>query len=105
MRATLTTERFDPPAELDAEALLRHAWGIWYGEDTPIRVRLRFSAFVADRVRESVWHPAQRITPLPDGGCEWEAEVAEVREMVPWIRGWGADCEVLEPQAVRDELT
>jgi hypothetical protein len=24
--------------------------------------------------------------------------------MLPWIRGWGADCEVLEPQELREML-
>jgi CRISPR-associated endonuclease/helicase Cas3 len=30
--------------------------------------------------------------------------VAEVQEMVPWIRGWGADCEVVEPEDLRDRM-
>ncbi len=32
------------------------------------------------------------------------AEVAEVQEMVPWIRGWGADVEVLVPVELRETL-
>jgi len=34
----------------------------------------------------------------------WKARIAEPREMLPWIRGWGADVEVMEPQPLRDEM-
>ena len=40
-----------------------------------------------------------------DGDCIWSADVAEWREMLPWVRGWGADVEVLEPKELRDSLT
>ncbi|MBN1813833.1 MAG: WYL domain-containing protein, partial [Anaerolineae bacterium] len=29
---------------------------------------------------------------------------AEPQEMVPWIRGWGADVEVVGPEAVREQM-
>ena len=38
-------------------------------------------------------------------GCIWSADVAEWREMLPWVRGWGADVEVLEPKELRNALT
>jgi CRISPR-associated endonuclease/helicase Cas3 len=34
----------------------------------------------------------------------WTAEIDEVKEMLPWIRGWGADCEVLEPAELREKV-
>lgn len=99
--ATLTTERFVRPDEIDVDTLLQHAWGIWYGEEiTEVRLRFRDAA-VARRVRETVWHPSQEIHELPDGGVEWVLKVAGVIELVPWIRGWGPDCEVLEPPELR----
>jgi CRISPR-associated endonuclease/helicase Cas3 len=64
-------------------------------------VRLRFSPAVAPRVRETTWHPSQKIHDLPDGGAEWEAQIAEWREMEPWVRGWGAEVEVLAPDELR----
>jgi len=30
--------------------------------------------------------------------------VAEPQEMLPWIRGWGADVEVLEPEDLRERM-
>ncbi|MFW6097091.1 MAG: CRISPR-associated endonuclease Cas3'', partial [Chloroflexota bacterium] len=35
---------------------------------------------------------------------EWRAPVAAWQEMVPWIRGWGADVEVVEPTALRRHI-
>ncbi|MBI5840452.1 MAG: CRISPR-associated helicase Cas3' [Chloroflexi bacterium] len=90
----------------DDEDLLRHAWGIWYGEGEPDRVVLKFAPGEATRrLKESKWHPLEKVVDTEDGGCIWSAEVAEWREMLPWVRGWGADVEVLEPKELREALT
>jgi len=106
-QATLTRESFDIPEKFDEQELLRYAWGIWRGEGEPERVVLRFAPGEATRrVKESIWHPQQEpIRDLPNGGCEWAAHISEWQEMIPWIRGWGADCEVLEPKELRGALT
>jgi CRISPR-associated endonuclease/helicase Cas3 len=44
------------------------------------------------------------VTEQPDGYLLWQANIAEPQEMLPWIRGWGADCEVLGPKELRHEL-
>ncbi len=104
-RAFFTGERFDLPADFDEETLFRHAWGIWQREGEPQKVRLKFAPGpAARRVQESVWHPQETVTPTEDGGCIWEAPIAEPREMLPWVRGWGADVEVLAPEALRRAL-
>ncbi len=102
--ALLSGETFEIPASFDDEQLLKHAWGIWYADRDPVIVKLRFSPSVARRVRESIWHPLEKVENTEDGGCAWSAEVAEPREMLPWIRGWGADCEVLEPKELRETM-
>ena len=102
--AILSGETFEIPADFDDQQLLKHAWGIWYGDKEPITVKLRFSPSAARRVKESIWHPLEKVTDTEDGGCLWSAEVAEWREMLPWVRGWGADCEVLEPESLRKSL-
>ena len=98
-------ERFEIPEDFDEAELLRYAWGIWYGEKEPVRVRLRFAAGQATRrVKESIWHPTQKLEDLPDGGVIWQAQVAEWQEMLPWVRGWGAEVEVLEPEGLRQKV-
>lgn len=88
----------------DSHTMLRHAWGIWSSDKAPQTVRLKFTPFVTPYVRETVWHPEQTIQDLPDGGCIWQADIAEWREMLPWVRGWGSDVEVLAPEEMREEV-
>jgi CRISPR-associated endonuclease/helicase Cas3 len=102
---TPTTEPFDVPEDFDSHRLLQFAWGIWHADEQPVTVRLKFSRYVTPRVKETIWHPEQTIQDLPDGnGCIWQAEIAEWREIRPWVRGWGSDVEVLEPEELREEL-
>lgn len=104
-RVSILPTHFDMPTDFDEEQLLKHAWGVWYADKEPETVRLKFKpGLAAQRVRESVWHPLETLTPAEDGGVIWEMKVAEWQEMLPWIRGWGADCQVQEPAALRAEL-
>ena len=60
--------------------MLKHAWGIWYEDKTPEPVRLRFSPGVTKRVKESIWHPLEKVEETEDGGCIWSVEIAEWRD-------------------------
>lgn len=104
-QAILLPETFAAEAGFDEQTLLEYAWGIWYSENEPVIVELRFApGQPTRRVKETVWHPKETVTDTPDGGCLWSAPVAEWQEMLPWIRGWGADCEVVRPRALRQAL-
>jgi len=103
-RAALTREPYQIPTTFDPSDLLADAWGIWYTEGEPVEVVLRFTPAVAHRVQETRWHRSEQTTLEADGSVIWRARIAEPREMLPWIRGWGADCEVLEPESLRKAL-
>ena len=103
-RAELTTEAYRIPDDFDPRIYLADAWGIWTSEKDPVEVTLRFSSRVARRVQESRWHRSERTEPQPDGSLVWRAQIAEPKEMLPWIRGWGADVEVLGPEGLRGTL-
>ena len=63
--ATLTQDRYEIPDGFDPDRWLANSWGIWSSDSTPPeRVRLRFDASVAHRVREAVWHRSQELTEL-----------------------------------------
>jgi predicted DNA-binding transcriptional regulator YafY len=103
--ATLTTDRYEIPGDFDPDAWLANSWGIWSSEGTPTaRVRLRFDASIAHRVREAIWHRSQELTELPDGGVELAVTVAGTVEIRPWILSWGDGVEVLEPPELRDAV-
>jgi Fe-S oxidoreductase/predicted DNA-binding transcriptional regulator YafY len=103
-KAMLTGERFMRPDDIVVDTLLRRVWGSWYRDElTDVRLRFR-DPVVARRVCETIWLPSQRIIELPDGGVEWSVQVVDVLELIPWIRGWGPDCEVLEPPELREHI-
>jgi CRISPR-associated endonuclease/helicase Cas3 len=103
-RIELLDEEYTIPEDFEPRALLADAWGIWYTEAEPVEVALRFHPRVAPRVRETRWHASERVEEQPDGSLVWRARVAEPQEMLPWIRGWGADVEVLAPEELREAL-
>lgn len=103
-KVELTVDHYEIPADFDPRDLLEDAWGIWYTENEPVQVTLKFSRHVAQRLKETRWHRSEKETELPDGSVLWQAAVAEPQEMIPWIRAWGADCEVLEPKGLREAL-
>lgn len=103
--ADILTEHFDYPAEVSAEELLRKAWDLSPITSMDEKVILRFSAAVATRrVKTNKVHPLQETEDLPDGGFLWRAPISAWQEMLPWIRGWGAEVEVLKPDSLRESL-
>ncbi len=103
-RVELLDEGYPVPADFRPDELFSDAWGIWYTGAPPIEVVLRFSPRVAQRIRETRWHRSEQVAEQEDGSLLWRAHIAEPLEMMPWIRGWGADVEVLEPLSLREQL-
>ena len=99
----LEKETFTIPADFDGPALLSRAWGVMYGDEEPVEVRLRFSHQVTRRMKETLWHPSQHIDETSEG-CVWRAQIGDITEIRPWLRGWGGDCEVLAPDILREEM-
>jgi proteasome accessory factor B len=103
--STLTADRYQIPDDFDPDRWLAHSWGIWSSDTTATaKVRLRFEASVAHRVREAVWHRSQRLTELPEGRVELSVTVAGIVEIRPWILSWGDGVEVLEPPELREAV-
>lgn len=101
----LTKEEYALPPDFPGLEILRNAWSIVIGEET-VRVVLRFSERVKARVLETRWHPSQQTREDKEkpGFLLWEVQVADTLDLLPWIRSWGADCEVLEPRELREAL-
>ncbi|WP_097654689.1 helix-turn-helix transcriptional regulator [Candidatus Chloroploca asiatica] len=100
--AELLDESYTVPTDFDPYAFLARAWGVM--DETEVEVQVRFSARVAPQIRESLWHHSQRLTELANGGCELVMTIGGIREVLPWILGWGADAEVLAPPALCAEV-
>lgn len=101
-RAELLDETYEVPDDFDPYDFLARAWGVM--DESEVEVRLRFNALAAARVRESLWHSSQRLDERPDGGCDLLMRIGGIREVLPWVLGWGADVEVLAPEELRAEV-
>jgi len=100
-------EEYRIPDDFPGLEILRNSWSIIMGEET-VKVVLRFSPQVKERVRETQWHPSQQddhdATKTNDHWLTWWVQVAGTIDMLPWIRSWGADCEVIGPVKVRQTI-
>lgn len=103
--ATLTRQDYVIPREFRGLDLLKSAWSVIYGENL-ITIVLRFSPNVRKRVMETRWHFSEEKQDDAEksGYLLWKAQVADTTDMLPWIRGWGADVEVVEPKELRETL-
>lgn len=100
---SMTPVEFEPPPDGEIEAALDRAWGI-VADQAEVDVVLRFDRSLASRVAETTWHPTQTLARNADGSLTWQARVSGTLEILPWILGWGADVEVLEPGVLREEV-
>ena len=105
IQASLTKQEYPIPSDFPGLDLLRNAWSIFYGEEIT-RVILRFHPDVTRRVQESNWHPSQQLTRDEEnpGYLLMTFDVADTTDLKPWIRTWGANCAVVEPTELRDEM-
>jgi predicted DNA-binding transcriptional regulator YafY len=98
----LTAEHYFIPETWSIAEYLRSSWGIVREEE--VAVSVAFSRAVAQRVRETRWHPSQQLETMADGRLLFRVKVAGVIEITPWILSWGADAEILEPASLRERV-
>lgn len=96
-------ERFEPRPGINSDQAMRHAFRLWRA-DSVTRVRLRFIGRGARLALDRRWHPSQQTTKDADGSVLFEAEVAGLEEIMPWILSFGADCSVIEPNDLRQRV-
>ena len=101
--ALVLDEPYTLPPSFDAEAHLATRWGIMTGTAVTA-VALQFTPAAAPLVRERRWHPTQHLQSSVEGGVTLRVRVSEPLEMQPWIRSWGAQVRVLEPDWLRDRI-
>jgi predicted DNA-binding transcriptional regulator YafY len=98
----LTDESFAMPTDFNIDEFMKSSFGVFHGE--PVKIRVWFSADVAEYIREKVWHETQKIESLSDGAIIFEAEVAGIAEIKFWILKWGAKARVIKPDSLRQAI-
>ncbi|HPG26539.1 MAG: WYL domain-containing protein [Spirochaetaceae bacterium] len=94
---------FDAPADFDLDAFARQSFGVF--QEEPIDVVWRFTPRVAAEAREHVFHPDQTLEDESDGSLVVRFRAGGLREMAWHLFTWGGDVEVVEPAALRRELS
>ena len=98
----LTEDTFEVPEDFDVDSFMRASFGVFHGK--PEKVKILFSADIADYIREKTWHESQKLTDRADGSVLFEAEVACTREFRAWVMRWGAKARVMAPAKLRDDI-
>lgn len=90
---------FEPPAQRWVPDL-DSGYGIFAGPASQL-ARLQFTPLAARWVAGEQWHPQARRQVLPDGALVLEVPYGHDTELVQEILRHGAECQVLEPPALR----
>jgi len=65
-----------------------------YAGGKPQEVKIEFDATVAPFIKERVWHPLQKLEPLPDGRLVLTMKVARLEPVENWVRSWGRGAKI-----------
>ena len=94
---------FTRPLDFSPEKFFANALGVLGGEGN-FQVIVRFTAAVAERVREREWHDSQEMLELPGGALELKLRLGALVEVEQWVLGWGAAAEVIAPSELRESV-
>jgi predicted DNA-binding transcriptional regulator YafY len=97
-----TERRFRVREGFDFDAYIGGSFGVV--AEPAVCVRIRFEGSAANYVEERTWHPSQKLARGSDGRLELAMEVGGTSELRAWVLSFGADAEVLEPEALRAEV-
>lgn len=93
---------FTYPRDYDPDDLRKDAFGMFQGE--PMQVELRFDARIAPAVESRRWHATQKVKRDPAGNLLLSFRASGDADLVSWILGYGAACEVLGPEPLRKRV-
>lgn len=91
------------PPDFDLDAYIR-AGGFDYPEGEPLLLVALFQRGAARHLRETPLSPDQQICDEDDWRVRLTATVSDTPLLRWWLLGFGAEVEVLEPPALREEM-
>lgn len=100
---TLTDEPFEVPETFSIEKYMANCFGLI--QDELVLVKARLTGDAARWVMDKKWHPSQEIQKNSDGSITATYHVGGTSEIKSWIMGFGSMAEVLEPKALREEIS
>ncbi|HEX7561590.1 MAG TPA: WYL domain-containing protein, partial [Candidatus Humimicrobiaceae bacterium] len=101
-QSEVLNKSFDIPENFNIDDYFLGSWGIMKGPE--YKVRLKFSASIADFISECSWHPSQKLSKNKDGSINAEFNVDGLSEIKIWVMGFGENVEVLEPAELKEDI-
>lgn len=101
--AELTDQAARDPEGFDLDDYIEQG-GFAFADGERMRLVIRMEAFIARHLLETPLSPDQTSTELENGQVEIAATVLDSEQLRWWIKGFGFNMEVVEPQSLRDEL-
>jgi predicted DNA-binding transcriptional regulator YafY len=105
-RAKISSIPYKIPEQFDAERYLAGDWSSLANDPSQIDVVLLFTPEAAQTLMDREWpsgHYRDRIERLADNSVRLTLYVTDWQPLLPWIRSWGAQVEVLEPPLLRQQ--
>lgn len=104
-RAWLTSSLYQVPPQFDARAYLTEGWArLALDATAPETVVLRFTPEAAALLPERPCPAAQTLEIIEERSVRLSLSVIDWNATLPWIRSWGSDAEVLEPETLRRQF-
>lgn len=101
--AEILDKRAKDVADKRLDEVLGSGYGIFSGEKVSWAT-LRFSPERSRWVSSERWHPNQQAKINKDGSFELKVPYADDRELIMDILKYGGDCQVVEPEVLRDRV-
>lgn len=98
-----TGRKFTRPSSFSVDKQLRDSFGVHVAEGK-YNVVLRFTARVADYIREKRWHTSQKLKELKDGRLELRMKLSSLVEVQRWVLSWAGEVQVLQPPELVEEV-
>ena len=95
----VTTKHFTSPENFDYEEYMGAAWQMERGEEFCFKVR--FFGEAARFVKETHFHPSQKIREEQGGTLFFTARADGMRSVLRWVLSFGSEAEMLEPLELR----
>ena len=92
------------PAGFSLDEAIANGLAEFASQDTPIKLQLRCTEWVANYLAETPLSADQKIEPAADGWVRLSASVNDTWQLHWWLMGQGAGVEVCAPVGLRDNV-
>lgn len=103
-KPNVLSKTFERPKDFSIEGFLLHSLGVFSTQTEPQKVRIRFSGWAAQIVRERAWHASQRLTEIEEQCVEIEMWLSSLVEVERWILSFGPNAHAIEPPELVENI-